>query len=452
MQPILIKDLINAVSGKIEKQNIDNLYIENVSIDSRNIKKGDLFIPIIGANFDGHDFINIAFEKGAKACLTQKNIKSNGLLIKVSDTKKALKDLAKYYRSLFNIPAIAITGSTGKTTTKDIVYSVLSQKFNVLKTEGNFNNEIGLPLTIFKLTKEHEIIVLEMGMNSFGEIKRLSEIAQPKIAVITNIGVSHIGKFKNKEDILKAKTEIFEYLEKDGLKILNADDDFLYKLPKDTNIVFYSIQNKADVFAKNIKETTFDTTANITCFDKNFDIKLNILGKHMILNALAAIAIGNYFNIPIKDIQNALQNICLSKMRMEIINTENNIIINDSYNASPSSIKAALDVLANFSQNKVAIIGDMLELGEFSFKYHFEIGKYAALKNLNTIIFIGNDAKYMLKGAKENINGFNTNLYYFENKEKCFEVIKDIIKKDDVILIKASRGMQLEKTIDKLKR
>lgn len=462
MKPILIEEIIKAVDGVINK-NIDtrDLFIQDVSTDTRAIKNGDLFIPIVGENFDGHNFIQTAFEKGAKVCLTEKDIETDGILIKVLDTKKALKDLAKYYRSLFNIPVVAITGSAGKTTTKDIVASVLAQKYNVLKTEGNFNNEIGLPLTVFKINDETEVAVLEMGMNHFGEIRNLSEIAKPDIAIITNIGVSHIENLGSREGILRAKYEIFDYLDENGLKILNADDDMLIELKneekegKSIEQRFYSIEKEADVFAMDIKEKGLKGIwAKINCMGEIFELDMKISGKHILSNALASVIVGKKLGLNNEQIKMGIETFVPSKMRMDIIETENYNIINDVYNANPNSMKATLDVLANAKGRKIAILGDMFELGEFAKKMHYEIGKYAVEKKIDELIFIGELAQYMLLGAKETSENekIDVNINYFQTQEEFFENINNILKKGDNILIKASRGMKFEKTVDKIMR
>lgn len=461
MKPIILEEIIKAVEGIINK-NIDttNIFISNISTDTRTLNNGDLFIAINGNNFDGHNYIQAAFEKGAKVCISEKDIQTDGILIKVLDTKKALKDLAKYYRSLFKIPVVAITGSTGKTTTKDIVASILAQKYNVLKTEGNFNNEIGLPLTVFNIDDSTEVAVLEMGMNNFGEIRNLSEIAKPSIAIITNIGVSHIENLGSREGILRAKYEIFDFLDENGTKILNADDDMLFNLKyeqkgKFIEQKFYSIEKEVDVFAENIVENGLSGTfAKINCMGEKFEINIKICGKHIISNALAGVIVGKKMGLNINQIKNGIENFNLSKMRMDIIKTNNYTIINDVYNANPNSMKASLDVLANAKGRKIAILGDMFELGSFAPKFHYEIGEYAVCKKIDELIFIGNLAKNMMLGAKDFSikNNINVNINYFQKQEDLFQNINNILHIEDNILVKASRGMQFEKIVDKLMR
>lgn len=454
MKPIFIEDIIKAVNGCINNNiNTDHIFIKNISTDTRNIKEGDLFIPIIGENFDGHNFIDVAFEKGAIACLSQKDIKTNNIVINVKDTKEALKDLAMYYKSLFNIPVVALTGSAGKTTTKDMLASCLSIKYNTVKTQGNFNNEIGLPLTIFNIEEDTEVVVLEMGMNHFGEIRELSKIAKPDIALITNIGVSHIENLGSREGILRAKYEIFEYLKPNGIKVLNGDDDMLSTLKEDSKrCYFYSVDNKLDAYATNIKENGIDSiSATINYFDKSFNVNLKIPGKHMISNALAVTLICNRLGLKESEIKEGLETFKPSKMRMDIIKTDKYTVINDVYNANPNSMKATLDVLSNTKGRKVAILGDMFELGEYANDMHYDVGKYATEKGIDELIFIGEHSYYMLQGAKSNKNS-KSNINYFKTQDDFIENIDNVLNEGDTILVKASRGMKLENTVDKIVR
>lgn len=454
MKPILIKDIINAVDGKLihnDKNNDKDIvekYVSGVSTDTRTITSDQLFIPLKGENFDGHKFLNTAFEKGAVCALSEVNINSDIPLILVEDTLKALAKLAKYYLSLFKIPVAAVTGSTGKTTTKELIASVLSQGFEIIKTEGNFNNEIGLPLTVFRIDDSTEAVVLEMGMNHFGEIHRLSEIASPDIAVITNIGVSHIENLGSRDGILKAKCEIFDFMKSDGVKILNYDDDKLLTLKKD-NINYFSTNNSdAQYYAENICENPLaDTECRINTPKGSFDVKIPLPGIHMVSNALAAAAVGESLGLSFEQIKKGIEEFKSAKMRMDIIDNGKYKIINDVYNANPNSVKAGIDVLAAAEGRKVCILGDMLELGKESERLHFETGSYAAKKNLDVIVSIGEMAEFLHKGANQEKN---ENCFYFKTQEEFFEKIEDIIVDNDIILVKASRGMKFEKITEKL--
>lgn len=455
MIPLSLDEILKASNGAvIQGSASENIIINNITTDSRKITENSLFVPIIGEVFDGHDFIMSSFEKGAVCALSSKeNIYENEkTVIKVEDTKKAFRDIAEYYIQKNKLPVVAITGSVGKTTTKDIIASVISQKYNVLKTEGNFNNEIGLPITAFKLEKENEAIVFEMGMNSFGEIHNLSKIAKPDIAVITNIGVSHIENLGSREGILKAKCEIFDYISKNGTAVLNSDDDMLITLENmlKTDIIWFGLKNKRDIFAKNIENQGLSGT-NCTIVTKNgeIDVKINVPGEHMVLNALAATAVGIKMGLSNEEIKKGIENFLPSKMRMSIIKAGNGIsIINDTYNANPISMKAAIDVLASESGSKVCVMGDMFELGDFAEKMHYDVGKYAAEKKIDRIICIGEFSKNTYKGA---VDYGHKNTFYFKTQKEFMESnLNEYIKTGDIVLVKASRGMGLEKTVEKI--
>lgn len=458
MENILIKDVIKAVNGVlINPKNIDNLYINGVSTDSRTIEKNNLFVPIAGEHFDGHNFITDCCKKGA-FCLTENkeaDIIENYMVIYVKSTIEALGSLAKFYCSkILNADIIAITGSVGKTTTKDMIASVLNQKYTTLKTEGNYNNEIGLPLTLFKGNKQHNKIVLEMGMSQFGEIDYLSSIANPDTAIITNIGVSHIENLGSRQNILKAKSEIFNYLNSNSKIVLNSDDDMLLTLQnKFDNILWYGIDNKRTFYADNIKLLGLDGVNCDIHFNNNtLNINIPSPGKHMVYVALCAFVVGYIHDIDFELIKKGIESFVPSNMRMNIINNSNFTIINDAYNASPQSMKSALDVLKNCSnQRKVAILGDMYEIGEQSEQMHREIGKYAVDCNIDVIICVGDLAKYIYNEAYSNKNE-NQIILYFDSKQNLYDKLFDILKKYDIILIKASRGMHLEQTIDKIEK
>ncbi|NLM12580.1 MAG: UDP-N-acetylmuramoyl-tripeptide--D-alanyl-D-alanine ligase [Epulopiscium sp.] len=463
MEPLKINEIVSAVKGKlIQNESIldeNEVIITGISTDSREISCGDLFIPIKGENFDGHNFILQAFEKGVKVCLSERRdilVPKGKLLIQVENTKQALMDLATYYRSLFSIPVVAVTGSVGKTSTKDMIASVLSQHYMVLKTQGNYNNEIGVPLTIFQLNKEHEAAVIEMGMNHFGEIHNLSKIAKPNIAVITNIGVSHIENLGSQEGILQAKCEIFDYLKEDGIVVLNGDDHFLKtlkgKIPFE--IVYFGLDAANQVYAKNIQSLGVQGTEADFVLDKEeVHIQIPSPGKHMVYNALCAFAVGLKLNLTFEEIQKGILTYQSSKMRMDIFKTKKNVyIINDVYNASPHSMKAALNVLNEISdgRRKIAILGDMLEMGFYSEQAHKEVGEYAAKNKIDYLFCIGTEANHIAQGA---INGGmdKSRVKTFLNQEILWNTLEHFIASEDTILIKASRGMHLEKTVEKIK-
>lgn len=454
---VLVNELLKAINGcVIGDDSILGKEITGVSIDSREELSGKLFIPIIGDNFDGHEFIQNANKKGAVCCISEKTLNVDFTYIKVDSTKVALLDFAEYYRSLFNIKVVAVTGSTGKTTTKDMIYSILSKKYKTLKTEGNFNNEIGLPLTVFRLDETIEVAVLEMGMNNFGEIHNLSKVAKPSICVITNIGVSHIENLGSREGILKAKTEIFDNMSKDAIIILNGDDDMLKTL-KDTknNIFYFGIGNDNNFTVDSIVYNGIEGTDFVLHLDdQKIYINRNKPGQHMVINALGAATVGHVLSLTDAQIKMGIENFELSKMRMDIIKTDKYIIINDVYNANPDSMKAAIDLLAKSEGNKVCILGDMLELGEKSTEMHYEIGDYAFNKAINVIVCVGKKAYSIYEGASRSIVDSDTSsrAIYMDSQEMLFENFPNILSNADVILVKASRGMHFENIIEKLKR
>ncbi len=408
-----------------------NIIIEDYCNDTRKIKNGDLYVAIKGEKIDGNDYIEEALEKGAIGCIASKQIDESTIekykdkvFIIVENTIEAIQKIAKYKRNLYDIPVIAITGSVGKTSTKDIIASVLDEEFEVLKTEGNFNNHIGLPLTILKL-KEHSAMVVEMGMNHFGEISTLTNIANPTIVTITNIGTAHIGILGSRENILKAKLEILEGLKENGKIIINNDNDLLNKWVEENKdidkkrIITYGIKNNSNYLATNIEEKENESNFKID----NLNIKVNVPGEHFIYNALCAYAIGRALNIEENKIINGINKFSLTSKRMDIIKLNNNItVVNDSYNASLDSMKAALSVINKMqASRKIAVLGDMLELGDFSEELHRKVGKSVVENNIDILITVGENAKYISDEAKK-LN-FN-NIFIFNNIRRSGWVVK----------------------------
>ncbi len=442
------------ISGALYRETV----IAGISTDSRKITPGCLFIPIQGERFDGHDYINQAFETGAAAVLTHRPKVDSGteqVIIKVEDTSKAIRDIAAYYRQKFNIPFVGITGSVGKTSTKDMVADVLQQKYNVLKTEGNFNNEIGVPLTIFNLNEGHQAAVLEMGMSGVGEISRLTDIIRPDVAIITNIGLSHIEKLGSKQNILRAKLEILEGLRSGGLLVLNGDDSMLRGLKGllKNRTVFYGMDEGVDYRAVNINSRgELGTSFDITIDNREYTVQLQVPGAHNVHNALAAIAAGYELGVPMESIINGISLFTPGKMRMDILSAEGFRIINDSYNASPQSMEAAIKVLngMNGGGRRIAVLGDMLELGDWTEETHRGVGKFAAGEGVDLIITVGINARFISKGAtdagypSERTANFNT-------VEEAVQYLEKVLLRNDVILIKGSRGMKMEIIADKLK-
>ena len=445
-----VKDILNIVKGKLICGNAE-AELKNFSKDSRIVKKGDTYIALKGEKFDGNDFYIDGINNGASVCIISKLAENaNNMEIKdvtiilVDDTLKALQDIAEYKRSLYNIPVIAITGSVGKTSTKDMVASVVSKKYKTLKTQGNYNNEIGLPLTILSLTDE-EALVVEMGMNHFGEIRKLTNIAKPTIAVITNIGTAHIGNLGSRENILKAKLEILEGLQTKSV-VINNDNDLLHdwalKNKDKYEIYTYGIENDSDFMAKNIQ--LYEDKSEFTIENENVTVPVG--GSHFVLNSLCGIAIGNLLEIPMKKIIEGIADLELSKKRMEINYSKTGaILINDTYNANYDSMTAAINYLKSIKdKRKIAVLGDMLELGEFSKKLHEDVGKEVT-NDIDILITVGNEAKFIAKNsnAKE--------IFEFDTNEDAINMLKKIISKNNAILFKASNGMHFNEIVDSLK-
>ena len=445
-----IKDILKVTDGELVIGN-ENLECENFSKDTRTIKKGDIYIGIKGENFDGNKFWNTAFDNGAEAVIVQ-NVEftknemerySNKTIIKVEDTLNALYEIAKYKRSLYDIPVVAITGSVGKTSTKDIIASVVSTKYKTLKTEGNNNNNIGLPLTILKL-KDHEALVVEMGMNHFGEISLLTDIAKPTLAVITNIGTSHIGNLGSRENILKAKLEILE-----GMKIpkiiINNDNDLLHNWYNENSekleIHTFGIENNSEVMGQDIKMKEESSEFTAVTDSKETNIKVPVGGEHFVYNALCAMTVGKVLNISVDKIQYGIESFELTKKRMDIKKLENGaIIINDAYNASFESMKVSLEFLANHTgERKIAVLGDMFELGEYSEELHRKVGKEVVKNNIDMLICAGENAKYIIEEAKKS---GKIETYFMHNNEEIVEKLSQELRNGDVVLVKASNGMK----------
>ncbi|WP_073025020.1 UDP-N-acetylmuramoyl-tripeptide--D-alanyl-D-alanine ligase [Lutispora thermophila] len=450
-----IVEIARALNGKLINCE-HNIIVTGVSTDSRKINKGQLFIPIKGLNFDGHDFIEKAIEMGAVASLSQYDLGARNFpYIIVEDTQIALMKLAKYYRSKFNIPAVAVTGSSGKTTTKEMIASVLSESFSVLKNEGNLNNTIGLPITVFGIEKHHDICVFEMGMNRFGEIESLAAIVKPDVAVITNIGTAHIEYLGSRQGIFEAKKEVFKYFTKENTAIINGDDDMLSTMTNtEYNVIKYGLEEHNTFCAKNIKQHGDEGMEFSLCIDgkkENFFVPL--IGVHNVYNALCAIAVGLTMKMNIEKIKSGLAKFAPGKMRMEIFNTDDGIrVINDSYNANPDSTSAAIEVLKNMPCHgrRVLIIGDMMELGDYSEIGHKRVGEKAAESNIDIIITIGEKAKDVCKGALNKGMG-DRQIYHFKDNAAAISQLISILLPKDTVLIKGSRVMKLEEIADFLR-
>lgn len=469
MENCKIKELIKAVSGKVIQGDQDCL-INRISIDSRTLIPGDLFFAIVGPNFDGHDFIKEAFDKGAvgaivckgaSTLLQDKQTDKDKIIIEVKDTLSALQDWSKHYKDKFKTFNICVTGSNGKTTTKEIIAHILSREFPLLKTSGNYNNEIGIPLTLLQLDKSHKLLVAEMGMRGLGEIRTLTDFIPPDLAVITNIGEAHIGLLGSKDNIFKAKSELLQSLDKDGIAILNRDDPYFFKMREivqGKKVYTFGIKNKSDIMAGNIR-IVIDKGMRFTLkvkSGKSREIYFPLLGKYNIYNALAASTAAFALGIELDLIEKGLSSFKPLDMHMELNDFYKGIkILNDSYNASPLSVKSALETLAEIGKTnrKIAILGDMLELGEKADFYHREIGKEAAKLSIDILITVGPGGKIIARSSREE-GMAEESIFSFEKNEKLnlAKKLLSLTTPGDFILLKGSRDMKMEEILEFLQK
>lgn len=415
--------------------------------DSREAKENMMFLPIVGERVDAHKFIPTLKEKGCIATFSERPLDEKALginYILIEKSVLALQKLAKSFRSTLNIPLIGITGSVGKTTTKEMIALALESSLRVHKTLGNANSQIGLPRTVLAIEKESEAAVLEMGMSMPGEMGRLSDTARPNIAVITNIGVSHIEFHGTKENIMKEKLHIADFVPEKGAILVNGDDELLNKL-KGKNIFTFGVDESCDYKATDIKEENGETSFICTFSGKEIPVIIPTLGIHNVRNALVSIAVADKLNLDTEKAAKALSNYKAPDMRQQIKKYGEITVIDDSYNASPDSVKASLDILSSFKGRKIAILADMLELGDYSPIGHNEVGAYAKKKGIDILFALGTEAKEIYKGF-----GDADNSRHFDKIEDINEIIGSFIKAGDTLLIKGSRGMHTDLIVKKI--
>lgn len=453
-----VKKITQICNGRLYCGN-ENIVCSNFVKDTRIINDGDTYIGIKGANFNGNDFYIDALKKNANCVIIEEDsfkidndFNYDKPIILVKNSIIALKNIAEYIRNNSHAKFIGVTGSVGKTSTRDMIYSVLNNEFKTLKTEGNFNNNIGLPLTIMRLTDE-KMAVIEMGMNHLGEIEYLSNITKPHIAVITNVGTAHIGELGSRENILKAKLEITSGMDSDGILVINNDNDLLheYYLKNKKNIITIGIDNTSDFMATDIKLEANYSTFNINYNNRKYEVYCSVPGKAFIYNSLVAFAVATLLGIKPEKIVTGIKNFELTKNRMEIIDLKNKIkIINGVYNASVDSMKANLEILKNQDgKRKIAVLGSMLELGKFSRQLHEEVGETVFNNNIDILITVGEEAKMIAKKAFE--MGMNKeNIYVLDTNSKAINILKELIKHEDTILFKASNSLNFKEIIDNI--
>ena len=450
METITLRELLQAVQGTLlTPESPLDTPIFRVDTDSRAIHPGALFIPLVGARFDGHAYLNQALEDGAAGCLTARSRDSyipGKFYVKVGNTERALGQLAAWYKSRFHIPVVGVTGSVGKTTTKDMIAAVLSTKYKVLKTEGNFNNNVGMPLTVLRLDPTVEICVLEMGMDKPGEIDYLAGIAQPDVGIITNIGDAHIEILGSRENIFKAKCELLPHVKKDGLLILNGDDEWLSTLRGKTPVstVFCGKGEGLDYRAI---PCGGDKLSHINCrmitphMDR--EVEIPALGEHMVYPSLVAAAVGDHFGLTPDEIDSGLRRFVPTRMRMNLVQRRGNItLLDDTYNANPQSMRAAVSVLEDApAAFKIAVLGDMLELGPFAPALHTGVGECLGKAGIDCLVAVGELAGYIADGAEQ--SGVHQ-VYRCRDKEEAKSILAQLIRPDCAVLLKASRGMKME--------
>ena len=444
MKPLSLKEIISAVNAKCEFSG--DLTVTGISSDTRTITKGDLFVALVGETFDGNDYVSVAQENGAVAAICSKPVECNIPVLLVEDTLTALQSLAAYYRTLLGIKVVALTGSNGKTTTRDMTKAVLASKYKVYSTEKNYNNEIGLPKTILSMDEGYDIAVLEMGMNHLGEISRLTNIAKPDVAMITNVGKAHIGNLGSQENILKAKLEILEGLNPEGLVIFNGDDAYLRKAETGSfKKAFVGINSDCELTAKEIEVNGADTYYTAVFEGKEYRGSIPLIGNYNVLNSLEAMRCGLHFGITPDEAFKALQSYQSVGMRCEAEVIGGVTLVKDYYNASPDSSRVALEALGDYTKGgkKLALLGEMLELGEYSAAEHKALGEMCLKNGVDYALFIGDDCASFKEGMP------NSTVFPKAERQQYAEKIKALvtegrIKEGDAVLIKASRGTKME--------
>ena len=465
MPNMTLKNIAKACEGTyIGAPELAEKVICGAVIDSRLVEEDYLFIPIKGERVDGHKFIPQVFEKGACCVLSEIELENPaGPYIRVDSSEEALKKIAAFYRQSLDIKVVGISGSVGKTSTKEMIFSVISQKYKVHKTAGNFNNEIGLPLTVFGIRAEHEVAILEMGISDFNEMHRLATVANPDICVITNIGLCHLENLGTRDGILKAKTEMFEHMKDGGIAILNGDDD---KLSTKTHVngrdtVFYGFDKEAkkddagiymtekSIYATDVTNLGFEgMEANIHTPQGEFKANITIPGEHNVYNALAATAVGLELGLSLAEIQKGIEEAKTIAGRTNLVKANGMNVIDDCYNANPVSMEAAMDVLSHAKGRTIAVLGDMGELGEDEKALHYGVGKCVAEKKIHTLFCAGTLAAEYKAGVESIEN--DCKVFHFENKDDMITELLSYVKEGDNILIKASHFMDFTKVVEAL--
>lgn len=446
-------DIARMCDGELYNISHSDIVIKGVSTDSRTVEEGNLYIPIVGEKFDGHDFAFDALEKGASAIIWEKKrfLPRNDIpVIIVEDSFKAMTTLARSYRLSLKCKVVALTGSNGKTTTRDIITGLLKQKYKVQYTKKNFNNEYGLPKTIFELDEDLEVAVLELGTEKFGDISLLTDICRPDYAIITNIGDSHLLQLKTRENIARAKLEILEGLDENGIFLYNYDDPILKKVVKEFKLPERTFTYGTDKDCDFVIEPGIADASGTTFTIDNHIYTIPLLGQHQMYNGGIAIVIAEFFKLDYPSIAKGLTDIDLTGMRNELIHQKNFDILNDSYKSNPQSLEACLKTVYSLKgyDKKIVVIGDMLELGEKEVEFHREIAEELDPQRLDYVLTIGTLAENIYDAAKQNFP--EGTCFHFESKEELLEKLKEIITPNTLVMVKASRAMKLEDIVNGL--
>ena len=452
MAEFTVEEILSATGGTLLQKGEKDI-AGGISTDTRTIQKGELYVPLSGENFDGHAFISKACEAGAAGVVLSDTsyadkVPAGIFVVSVKNTLGALEDLARFHRDRFSIPVVAVTGSSGKTTTKDMLTAILETTFSVCRTEKNHNNEIGLSKTLLSLTENHEVAVTEMGMRGLGQIAELAEVAHPTVGIVTCVGTAHIGILGSRENIAKAKGELIEALPKDGVAILNADDEYVSKM--DTlcsgRAMYYGIENPKDVYATDVVFKPDATIYNCHAGDSVFPVELQMLGIHNVYDAMAATAAAISLGVSPENIQKALGNFVSQSDSQRIYKIGSVTVLDDSYNANPLSVEMAFRAMCQLSgKRKILVLGDMLELGEFENKWHEEIGEKAAYLGFDVLITVGNLSHHTADGARR---GGMKSVIETKSAKEAAEILAKETKAGDVVLIKGSHAMHLETVSD----
>lgn len=452
METIRVKDIVAATSGILLCGDAET-EIKDICIDSRIIKAGDLFVPIIGNNQDAHKYIERALEVGAATLTSQHSgvVLADKPYIQVTDTEKALQDIGRFFRSKIKIPFIGVTGSVGKTTTREMIATALATGMNVYQTEGNLNSTFGVPMTLGRVNEEAEVAVLEMGIGKPGEMDILSSMVQPHICVVTMIGVAHMEYFKTQERICEEKLAITHYMQPDGVVFMNGDDAILKTMKDETNdtVLFYGTEDWCDYRAENIHMENYRYVYDYVHGDKKVHVVLNALGKHNVGNSLVGMAIADYLGL---DLEKAAEGFAsFSGLRQRLIQVPGKYtIIDDTYNASPDSMKASINVISDLPSEgkKIIVFGDMFELGEDSDRYHYEVGEYLADKPIDALVVVGEKSQNIMKALED--KNSKIKCYSFKDNGEVALYLLSVMMPEDIVLIKGSNGMHLNEVVSNL--